>query len=348
MKKVIKIIGIMCMGAVLVLGASSCKKDKTEKVSSFDISLPAIEGESGISDDSKAYMDLTDSKMKWYEGDHVMMYSIDSNYTKSQAQAFAGDEGITGATQAHFSGFSMPVGSEGLFAFYPASKASTEIKHDNRVTFNVGETQTYETDLYAGTSYEGRIFLDPRCVVGAATCDIVDNSAAFSLKHIFGYFNVRIKNGDSKNLKSVTITDKNLHLTGSMSVKIPALKSADLDKMKGYGLNYRDNVIDANAYWAGITEKLQEVGYKGNGTGYSVTLDCSAANGGKGAPITDKNKFFLMALRPGALMNGFTITLKFADRSTETYEVGANRQYISVPGYFTVISINRAQPNGGL
>jgi hypothetical protein len=353
MKKVIKIIGMMCLGAVLVLGASSCKKDKTEKVSSFDISLPAIEGESGISDDSKAYIDLTDNIMKWYDGDYVMMYSIDEDYTKSQAYPFIGEGSITGATQAHFSGIQMVEGSEGFFAFYPASKASTEIKHDNRVTFNVGEMQTYETDLYAGTAYEGRIFMDPRCVVAAATCDIVDNSAAFSLKHIFGYFNVRIKNGDSKNLKSVTITDNNLHLTGSMSVKIPALKSADLDAMKGYGLAYRngtDETMPIEDYWAGINTTLQQIGYKGNGTGYSVTLDCSAANGGTGAPITSKNKYFLMALRPGALMNGFTITLKFADDSIDPieYEVGPNHQYITIPGTYTVISIDLAQPNGGL
>ena len=351
MKKAIKIIGMMCMGAMLFLGASSCKK--TEKVSSFNIGLPAIEGESGISDDSKAYMDLIANDMKWYEGDNVMIYSIDEDHTQSQAYVFHGDENITGASIAHFTGYYMAEGSEGFFAFYPTTKASTEIRHDNYVTFNVGETQKHETDLFANTSYAGRIFMDPRCVVAAATCDVVDHSAQFNLQHIFGYYNVRIKNTGvadgvvDKRLKSVTITDNSLHLTGSMSVMLDKVKSADLAGMRQYGLNYRDNLpsgtetgTSAAQYWAGINETLQHIGYIGNGTGFSVTLDCSAADNSKGAPITNKNKFFLMALRPGALMNGFTITLTYMDNTYNEFTVGANRKCISIPGYYTVISID--------
>ena len=353
MKKVMKIIGMMCMGALLVLGASSCKKDKTEKFSSFDIGLPAIEGESGIDDDSKAYIDLLTGEMKWYDGDNVMMYSLAPDYTQSQAYVFYGDENITGATQAHFTGFYLPEHEEGgFFAFYPASKASSEIQHDNRVAFNVDSIQTWETDFYVSNpSYVGRVFMDPRCVVGAATSDIIDNHAVFNLEHIFGYLNIRIMDASNsgKYVKSVTITDKNLHLTGSMSVKILALNNTDLLAMKGYGITYRDNPsMAAETYWGNITEKLQKFGYKGNGTGYSVTLDCSAANGGNGVPIISKKKYFLMSLRPGALMNGFTITLKFGDNSTKSYEVGPNHQYITIPGTYTVISIDLAQTKGGL
>lgn len=354
MKKVVKFIGMMCMGAVLILGASSCKKDKTETVSSFDISLPAIEGESGLTDDSKAYIDLTADVMKWYDGDNVMMYSIDENYANSQTMVFVGEAGITGQTYAHFHGYAMKKGSEGYFAFYPASKASTEIRENNRATFNVGDTQTHETDLFASTSYAGRIFMDPRGYVGAATCDIIEPYAMFSMKHIFGYFNVRVKDSslgagvNGRYLKSVTITDNTMHLTGSMSVEIPALTSADLDGMKTLGLNYLANG-DADAYWSAMNTKLHEIGYMSNPTGNSVTLDCSAANGGAGAPIAKTNKFFFMPLRPGALMGNFMITLKFNDNEGDVVvKVKANKQYISIPGYYTVISIDLAQANGGL
>lgn len=351
MKKVTKIFGMTCMAAVLALGASSCKKETT-KVSSLDVTLPAIEGESGINDDSKAYIDMTDDYMKWYEGDNVMMYSIDEDYTKSQAMVFVGEAGISGQQVAHFTGYAMPQGSYGYFAFYPASKASTTITNGNRVSFNVGDTQECKTDLFASTAYAGRIYTDPTGFVGAAPCTVIEPYASFDLKHIFGYYNVRVKNTSLANgqscgrLKSVTITDQKLNLTGSMSINIPALTTADLDAMKQLGLDYKANG-NAETYMASLKTKLQEIGYMSEPEGNSVTLDCSKANGNMGASITNKNKFFLMPLRPGALLGNFTITLKFYDRDDVTVNVPADKQYISIPGYYTIISIDLAQENGG-
>lgn len=352
MKKVTKIFGMTCMAAVLALGASSCKKETT-KVSSLNVSLPTIEGESGINDDSKAYIDLTDNYMKWYEGDNVMMYSIDEDYTKSVAMAFVGDAGITGQQVAHFSGYAMPQGSYGFFAFYPASKASTTITKGNRATFNVGDTQECKTDLFASTSYAGRIYMDPTGFVGAAPCTVIEPYANFDMKHIFGYYNVRVKNTDLANnqegrrLKSVTITDPSKYLTGSMSINIPALYAEDLDAMKTLGLNYKANG-NMETYLTNMEEALQRIGYMATGAGHEVTLDCSAANSGKGATITNKNKFFMIPLRPGALLGNFTITLKFYDEQGDvTVNVPANKEYISIPGYYTVISIDLAQANGG-
>jgi hypothetical protein len=339
MKKVSQIIGMMSMVALLAIGASSCKKDNTKMVSSFDFNLPAIEGESGI-EESKAYMDMAANQMKWYDGDAMMIYSIDEDWTKSKARSYSAESGITGATQAHFTGSPMEEGSEGFFAFYPASKASTEIAEGNRAYFNVGETQTCETDLFAGTSYAGKIFMDPTSFVGAATCEVIKPYVSADLKHIFGYINVRVK--DSKNrarkLTSVTIKDSNMHLTGSMSIEIPALKSADLDAMKQLGVNYKANG-NTDAYWSEMNNRLQEIGYMPNGTGFEVTLDCSAVNGGA---VIDKNyKYFLIPLRPGALMGDFTVTLKFAGNFADfVVNVPADKRYISIPGYYTNVSID--------
>lgn len=351
MKKVTKIFGMMSMAAILALGASSCRKVVSE-VSSLNVSLPAIEGESGINDDSKAYIDMTDDYMKWYEGDNVMMYSIDEDYTKSQAMVFVGDAGISGQQVAHFTGYAMPQGSYGFFAFYPASKASTTITNGNRVSFNVGDTQECKTDLFASTAYAGRIYTDPAGFVGAAPCSVIEPYASFNMKHIFGYYNVRVKNtsltkGQSGGrLKSVTITDSNKYLTGTMSINIPALVAEDLEAMKALGLNYKANG-DKETYLENMEEVLQRLGYMATGAGHEVTLDCSKANGNMGALITNKNKFFLMPLRPGALLGNFTITLKFYDRDDVTVNVPANKQYISIPGYYTIISIDLAQANGG-
>lgn len=352
MKKVTKFFGMMCMAAILALGASSCKKETTT-VSSLKVSLPTIEGESGINDDSKAYIDMTDNYMKWYEGDNVMMYSIDEDYTKSEAMVFVGETGITGQRAAEFRGYAMPQGSYGFFAFYPASKASTQIAEGNRVTFNVGDTQECKTDLFASTGYAGRIYMDPTGFVGAAPCSVIEPYANFSLKHIFGYYNVRVKNTSLSNnqeggrLKSVTIKDNSKYLTGTMSINIPALTTEDLEAMKQLGVNYKANG-NMETYMTKLQEALQRIGYSATAGGHEVTLDCSQANSGNGATITNKNKFFLMPLRPGALLDDFTITLKFYDRADVTVNVPANKEYISIPGYYTIISIDLAQANGGL
>jgi hypothetical protein len=234
-------------------------------------------------------------------------------------------------------------GTEGFFAFYPASKASTEIAEGNRAYFNVGETQTFVTDLFANTARAGMIFMDPKSFVGAATSDAIEPYVSANLKHIFGYINVRVKdsNNSGKKVSSVTITDSNMHLTGSMSIEIPALKSADLDAMKTLGVNYKANG-NADAYWTEMNNKLHEIGYMPNGTGYSVTLDCSAANG---VTIDRNYKFFLIPLRPGALMDNFTVTLTYTDGSREV-NVPADKRYISIPGYYTNVSIDLATATG--
>lgn len=341
MKKTTQFFGLMCMAAVLAMGTVSCKKENAKTVSSFDISLPTLEGDDPF-DGSKAYIDLVDGgRMKWYQGDNVMMYSIDADYTKSQIQEFVGDA-ATGDALAHFAGYSMPVGSEGFFAFYPASKAIPKINAGNRATFIVGDTQDCgATDLFAGTAYAGKIYLDPRGYVGAATCDVIEPYANFTLSAIFGYLNVRLKDsGNSgKRIKSVTIIDDSKYLTGSMSINIPALKSADLAAMKQLGVNYKSDG-DMNAYLPALNAMLQEVGYNAQGTGNQVTFDCSKANGGDGVQIISSNKYFFIPLRPGALIDSFKISLEYFNADNQVISVPANKKYIMIPGYNTNITID--------
>ena len=347
MKKVTQTIGMMCMAALLAIGASSCNKDQTKTVSSFDFTLPAIEGENPF-DDSKAYVDMLAGTMKWYDGDQIMVYTIDEDVTKSRAAVFSAQENITGTTQAHFQGTPLEEGSYGYFAFYPASKASTEIGAGNRATFTVGATQTYEVDVLAGTPRAGLVFTDPRSYVGAATCDVIQPYVSAKMKQIFGYINVRVKDSEvsDRRVKSVTITDSQRNLTGTMSVLIPALKSADLDGMKQLGVNYNANG-NIDTYLTQMESKLQEIGYMADGDGHSVTLNVETANDGFGARINGSYKYFLIPIRPGALMSDFTVTLSFfGDDEDMVINVPANKKYISIPGYYTNVSIDLK--NGGI
>ena len=344
MRKANHFFGMICMAALLVVSAS-CKKDKPETVSSFEFSLPTIEGASPF--EEKAYVDLVANKMKWYNGDQIMVYSLDEDYTQSTMAVYDGDAELTGSTVAHFTGTPIEKGSLGYFAFYPASKAGSEIEAGNRAYFNVGATQNYVSDLFEGTSYAGRIFMDPQSAVCASTADMIVPYVQTTMKHIFGFVTIKLKDsGNSgKKVKSVSITDNNMHLTGSISLQIPALTESILNGMKTLGQNYLAGSVNAESYASSLNGYLQQIGYMSDPDGYTVTLDCSAANG---VQITSSNKFFLMTLRPGALMKGFTITVTYDDNNTATFTAAADKKYIVIPGTYTNISVDLASANGGL
>ena len=325
MKKANRIIGMMFLAAALVVTAS-CKKDNTKQVSSLDLTLPAVEGNPAL-DGDKAYIDMVASQMKWYDGDKVRLYSIDEDYTKSKTAVYESQVSLTGELVGHFTGTPLAQGSVGYFVFYPFDKAD----------FSVGDTQNCTTDLYQGTSYEGRIFMDPRGVVAAITTDAQVNG---TMKHIFGFANVRLKDtsASGKKVKSVAITDNYRHLTGSISFKIPQLTFPILNGMKTLGQNYKAGSVNADTYAATLNDYLQQIGYMSNSEGYTVTLNCT-----ENPEITSSGyKFFMIPLRPGALLRNFTITVTYSDNSHEDFIVPADKKYIIIPGTYTNISINLA------
>ena len=341
MRKTYQIIGMMCMAALLAIGATSCKKENSKVVSSFGFKLPAVEGESPLAEE-KAYLDLTDNKMKWYDGDLIRVYSIDGDWTQSKSEVYFAQSGITGQTEAYFGGTPLVEGSLGYFAFYPASKSSATIEEGNRAYFNVGNTQKHTTDLFAGTGYDNLIFMDPTCIVAAATCDVIEPHVVASLKHIFGFVTVRLKDTDNsgKKVTKVTIKDSQLHLTGSISIEIPKLTETILNNMKSLGQQYKAGTDDiANTYAATLNNYLHQIGYLSDPDGDEVTLDCTATGG---VLINNSYKFFFMPIRPGALMKGFTVTLTYDDNNTKTYTVPADKKYITIPGTYTNVSINLA------
>lgn len=336
MKKANHIIGMMFLAAAMVV-TTSCNKDKTKMVSSFDLTFPEVEGVSAL-EDNKAYIDLVSNTMKWYNGDQVRVYSIDENYTNSKTAVYDGQVNMTGQLVGHFTGTPLPQGSVGYFVFYPADKATGTIAEGNRAYFQVGNTQTCATDLYAGTSYSGRIFMDPQGVVAASTCDAQVNGR---MQHIFGIVTVRLKdsNNSGKKVKSVSITDSSRNLTGSISFEIPQLTESLLNGMKTLGQNYKNGAVNPESYAASLNSYLQQIGYMSEPNGNTVTLDCSAANG---ITINNTYKFFTMMIRPGTLMGGFTITITYDDDTTKDFVVPADKKYVVIPGTYTNISVDLA------
>lgn len=328
MKTTKRFVGVMCMAALLAVGSTSCKKDNG--TNSFTFALPAVEGFQA--DDEKAYIDIADnSRMKWWEGDQMMVYSVDATNTVPVTAVYTADAGCQGATTAHFTGDVIEQGSYGFFAFYPYEKAG-KVEEGNRAYFNVGPTQNYNSALTFTGSMAGRAFMDPKGVVAASTCQSVTGSVTVTLKHIFGFANVKIKDlqNTGKKVKKVTITDPNMNLTGEMSILIPEITDARLSALQTMGNNYYSNG-NMDDYVATLNSTLQEMGYEATGDGHSVTLDCSNAD----ITLTNTNKFFIIPLRPGCLLRNFTITVTYDDNQTRDFNFGADKTSIIRPGYFS-------------
>lgn len=334
MKKVSRIIAMMCL-AILAVGFTSCNKDKVEKSSSFNFETAEAEG--FVADESKAYVDISASSViKWWAGDKIMVYSVDATNTTPVTACFTMDAGCEGKTTATFSGEEITRGSYGYFAFYPYEKA-VSVSEGNFGTFNVGSTQTYNSALdFAGTSMAGKAFMDPQGVVGACPTDILNGTTTGRFMQIFGYANVRLKDESGatagKTVTSVTITDNYRHLTGNMTINIAELTTPRLNALKTLGTNYSNGSVDIDSYMPQLNDLLHQMGYSTEPEGYSVTLNCAAAN----AMLNNANKYFIIPLRPGALLKEFVVTVNFSDGSHRDFNFN-DKKYIMRPGTFSNI-----------
>lgn len=336
MKRMNRTIGMMCLAALLAVGATSCKKNNTEKTASFTFELPALEG-NPFADDERGYVDITDgNQLKWWEGDQMMVYSVDATNTTPETAVYTAASGSQGTHVATFSGDMLDKGSYGYFAFYPAEKAG-QVTEGNRAYFNVSDTQNYDAALQFSGAYAGRAYMDPKSAVLATSVGSL-SSGFVGLRHIYGFANVRLKgNTNGKLVKKITITDNELNLTGEMSIKIPEITDERLGALQTLGDKFLDGTIDETNYWAQLTSTLRAMGYESNGDGRSVTLDCSAANG---IEITNSYKCFFIPLRPGALLKGFKVTVTYTNNETKefTFANTADKRYIMRPGMITNIN----------
>ena len=331
MKKLSRIIGMMCL-AVLAVGFTSCNKEKVEKDSSFTFVMSEADG--FVADDSKAYIDIAASSViKWWAGDKIMMYSVDETNTIPVTACYTMESGA-GTNRAIFSGEEMTKGSYGYFAFYPYEKA-VSVSEGNFGTFNVSATQTYSTELdFAGTSMAGKAFMDPQGVVGACPSDILNGQVSCSFKQIFGYANVRLKDESGapagKKVTMVKIVDSYRSLTGNMTINIAELTTPRLEALKSLGNRYSTGSVNIDNYWLELNTLLQEMGYSTESDGNSVVLDCTAAN----VSLNNANKYFIIPLRPGALLKDFVVTVFFDDDTTEDFPYN-EQKYIIRPGMFS-------------
>jgi hypothetical protein len=306
MKKTFRVLGMACLvGAFAFLG-SSCNKE-TETTSSVQASLPVVEEAGTFGEGLRAYIDYHDgNKMKWSEGDAVMIYNLadNDNWEQSKREVYTLVAGA-GTTQGGFMG--QPLGerlSEGFRVFYPASKVVNHpLGERNSQTFDVPATQTYAYDC-----------MDPTSLVMACKplADVMEaDHASFQMQHIFGFANIRIADlraGGPKKVKSVKIEDCFYNLNGNITADLPGVDSGVLsgliDACAGAAT---DDAFDT--YMSNLVNYLHTVNYTSEPGDHTMTLNCPGGVQLKNDAYTN----FIFSLRPGALSRGFDILITFTD-----------------------------------
>jgi hypothetical protein len=316
MKRIIRTFGIIAMVALV---ATSCKKKEEETI--FNMTIGETYGfEAGPSfDGSKAYFDPNDGfTFKWNQGDPVMVFNLDDDYTKSEVGMY------TANTAAHSSAFS-PVSNEvgspkniGYRVFYNAGNVLNDggiIHEDNRVAFRVNPTQTYEPSCWA----------DPNAMVMACTAPVYQSHiGSFVMEHIFGYLNVAIANnsGTEKKVKEIEVTDSEWNLYGELSLKLGPVVASQFTTLMNECVNNND------AYLSDLTAYLQTLGYNASGAGKKIKMNFKNDS----FNLTPGQwEYFFISLRPGALYRGFTVKITFSDNSYFQKYFAPNMDYIIKP-----------------
>lgn len=306
MKRNFRLFSMVCLAGTLAFFASSCKK--SEEKQAVQVILPEFE-EVVVDDDNegKAYIDFQQGgKFYWNGLDEIMVYNVDNrngeNTEKSLCATDATAEGQTLTQFFYVSGDEFTPRKNHYFVFYPVSRITTGTDHlniDNREYFDVPEVQNYTldpTNTYA--------IPDPNAMALAVEVDRLN--APFTMKHIFGVVRVNLKGNAA--VDRIVITDKTVHLTGTVSMKIHEVNMNTFSSLMNM-YNY-DNLTDHNStYYQQWYAYNQSLGYEAQSDdmGMSVTLDCTTVNP-EGVQLDPDNKTaFYFMMRPGALLGGFYI-----------------------------------------
>lgn len=320
MKRIIRTLGIIAMVALV---ATSCKKN--EESTSFNLAVGETYGfEVGPSlDGSKAYFDPFDGyTFKWNENDKVIIYNLDNDYTKSKAAIYSAEHG---GHESPFLVTTHEVGgplSIGYRVFYNATMGETVIRQDNKVTFQIDNEQTYDPSCFA----------DPNAMVMACTAPAVGNHpGVFTMQHIFGYLNIGIVNNNTvgdhtKKVTSIVVQDDKWNLSGKLDLKLgPVNATTFTNLLTNLDRNDPEYLDELNSY-------LHVLGYYAYEQGKTITLKCNNFS----LPYHEYQYFFI-SLRPGALDEGFRVTINYDGGDSQSYHFGPNVNNLVRPGCFNNI-----------
>jgi hypothetical protein len=297
---------MMGMAAVLAFMSSSCKKNN-EQNGEITIMVPAFEEVmADPSEAGRAYIDFNHQNVfKWNAYDEVMVYNLDAtdgtNTKKAIYRAKENAEGKQTAKFYFYQGTQLGNKMDHFFIFYPTCKIVNGIAaldKDNFETFDVPAEQNY-------TLAEGGATFDPESM--AMACEVNKLTQAFTLKHIFGGCRIRLKGVLGTTVDKIVIEEPNPavlnNLTGTATLK---LHEVEMDEFTNLQNNYNLASLSDNSFMDAWNDYRTRLGFSANGTGNTITLNC---NGVALNPTSEQN--FYVSLRPGSLINGFTLKVYY-------------------------------------
>lgn len=321
MKKTYRMFCMMGMAAVLAFMSSSCKKNN-EQNGEITLMVPEFEEVMGDpSEAGRAYIDFTDgNKFKWNEYDEVMVYNIDAtegtNTKKAIYRSKANAEDKETAKFYFDNGDQMGTKIDHFFVFYPTCKIVNGIAHldkDNFETFDVPTHQDYTLESRPTASGATIEFptLDHESM--AMACEVEKLTQAFRLKHVFGAMRIRLFGVEGTMVDSIEIIENNPavlnNLTGTVSLK---LHKVEMDEFTGLQNNYNLATLNDGTFLDAWNTYRTELGYSANGTGNMLTLNCHTTARPNGVALNTLSETnFYLSMRPGALINGFTMKVYY-------------------------------------
>lgn len=328
MKKVTRIIGAVCMMALLTFVSTSCKKDQQENGEvTISVSIPDIESYNA----DRAYITQIGVFM-WDENDQIRVYNLADEedaalLSKTSVYTKIGNQT---APTARFRGPSLGARrAMGYRIFYPTcmvkgtdEQISNDLWNENHQTFVVSNEQQYHSYITDDHRYS---MVDPQAMPMAQYMNKLSDDA--TLEHIFGVAAIGLKAqlGTEVVVDRVVLRDKHYNLSGEVSLKLH--KVCLNEEQPGYDAAYDlDNVWDAfynetTGSHAITPEYVQnvlmpvyeymdyEVDY--NTVGDSIVMNCIHNENGVEKGVTlqtgDNYTYFNFMLRPLALHQGFDV-----------------------------------------
>lgn len=298
---------ILCAVAFVALMATSCKKEK--QAASFQIQFPQFTEES----DERLYVNFDGgNNTYWQDDDRLMIYNISvTNPANSVCQEFvngAANQIIGDFTPAEGDGVGA-VKDGGYYAFYPCAVVDGlkdlegNSNNDNRETFTFSDTQEY-------TLVNGKATVDPNSIYFVGH---INSGDEFTFKHVGGILRLYISG--SKKVQSIVVEDAAYNLTGRLSLKLHEVNTTDLQTLIDLYVAAGGNPWENPAYlnqW----ESISALGYMSEPEGKTVTLNC----GEDGVQLLDAEQSFYIGLRPGALKQGFKLTVHYTDGTFDECE----------------------------
>ncbi len=312
MKKTYRMFSMLCMMGVVAFLASSCNKN--EEKPTVSIGLPAA-FEEVDADGEKLYVDFNNGNTyKWNANDEIMIYNLDAtDGTNTVKAVYSTGASAEGQVNAMFnSEVDLGAKKDHYFVFFPVNKlenVADDLDVDNYQNFRVPDSQEY-------TEVDGKSTVDKKSL--AAACEINTINTPFNLQHIFGVCRLKITDdsGTPKTITKIELTDDHHGLAGTVSMKLHEVNMAKFQNLMDKYTLVADGAMGLNpAFVSAWNTYRQELNYTSNAESHKITLTFPSS----GVQLGNATPFYI-AVRPGAFIDGFKITLTYSDSTTKTFE----------------------------